>query len=409
MKQNQKTFLATVAILALPSFMLWDSYFSPTTPAPAEFEIGHVYFSEADTDAVPPQGVSHATSSHPHQKHRSLRLPQYSDPKSISISPRVNSTIAVYLVGGSKMGTKPTNSIFLTDTLKRYGSERLDYHIREHSKCFYTCTRPSLVEDNGPCLVVADRDCDIEYLKCNYPQCKTMRTGDEKCEVGSHDVREYYSASLSNKAYLPLGPRLDSWTSFQKIQSSPHFFMKPPSKRQFVFNAIFSQSTDVGRQELAKIIEEQHGKSDLSFFTIMAKRWKPAVNDPRTEQLNTDSYMEVLSDSFFTLAPAGHNPECYRMFEAVEAGSIPVFVKNDLYVTETHHHPCKEALHHWYDAPILVLESWDDLFPTMERLMGNMDALDEMQVNLRMWYDEYMHKVVVEFEDFMLESYKKKY
>ena len=151
------------------------------------------------------------------------------------------------------------------------------------------------------------------------------------------------------------------------------------------------------------MIEEQHD-DNMPCFTTMAKVWSSKVNSPLTQQLDTDSYIEVLLDSAFTLVPAGHNPECYRLFEAVEAGSIPVLVKNDLYSKQRSQYECTESLHHWYDAPILVLDSWNDLFPTMERLMGNLGALDEMQINLHMWYDDYMRKVVGDFEEFMVES-----
>ena len=37
--------------------------------------------------------------------------------------------------------------------------------------------------------------------------------------------------------------------------------------------------------------------------------------------------------------------------------------------------------------------------------MGDPELLNKMQVEIRMWYDEYMHKVVREFEDFMFKSY----
>ena len=137
----------------------------------------------------------------------------------------------------------------------------------------------------------------------------------------------------------------------------------------------------------------------------MAKKWHSKVNSPKTEQLDTDSYVKVLFNSVFTLSPAGQNPECYRLFEAVEAGTIPVLIKKDLYVKAALPNKCKESLHHWYDAPMLVLDSWEDLFPTVERLMGDPEALDKMQVDIRMWYDEYMHKVVREFEDFMFKTY----
>ena len=142
----------------------------------------------------------------------------------------------------------------------------------------------------------------------------------------------------------------------------------------------------------------------MDTYVSIAKEWHPQANNPETQQVNTDQYMEIVLSSVFTLSPAGHNPECFRIFEAVEAGSIPVLVKNDLVIKRQH--PCRDALYHWYDAPILVLDSWSDLYPAMERLMADSRALNEMQVKLRVWYDEYMKQVVGEFEDVMLNAYE---
>ena len=63
---------------------------------------------------------------------------------------------------------------------------------------------------------------------------------------------------------------------------------------------------------------------------------------------------------------------------------------------------CEGSLQHWLEAPIVILESWDELFPTIERLIQNMTALDEMQAGLSRWYTEYMRGVVRVFEDYML-------
>lgn len=118
---------------------------------------------------------------------------------------------------------------------------------------------------------------------------------------------------MPNKGYLPLGPRLDSWLSYQRIASSdpnPNFEPMPPSKRKYAFNAIFSQSTDRGRAQLARIINNQRSShGNLTIFTTMAKQWVADVNSARSKQLDTDHYVTVLLDSVFTLSPAGHNPE----------------------------------------------------------------------------------------------------
>ena len=128
------------------------------------------------------------------------------------------------------------------------------------------------------------------------------------------------------------------------------------------------------------------------------------------DELTPDSYMKVLLNSVFTLHPAGHNAECFRMYhEAVMAGSILIFVKDDLYNTDEdrrqhRRNQCKDSLTHWRTAPTVVLDSWHDLISTVERLLADGNALDEMQQRLQVWYAEHMTKVVRDFEDFMLDG-----
>lgn len=361
--------------------------------AATSFMLAHVYFSEKGgnhVDVAPPELADLSRSL------RSLGLDQYSDPKSTIIAPHVNSTITIYVAG-----LHVSNSIFYTGYLPRYGSGRFNFQIQDVTQCGETtCATP--LTGNSPCLAVRlgrDKKCVQEHLKCNYPECKTMVTDDEWCKESGYDIRSYFSATIPNQGYLPLGPRIDSWQSLENIRANPQFALKPSSQRKFAFNAIFSKDTNSGREELANVIEGQHGKSSMPILVSIAKKYKPHPNNPGTAQMTTESYMNALLDSAFTIAPGGHNPECFRMFEAVEAGSIPVLIKNDLYVD----HACKEALHHWYDSPILVLDSWDDLFPTIERLMGNLEAMDQLQADLRMWYDGYVRKIVRSFEDKILE------
>ena len=322
-----------------------------------------------------------------------------------------DNTISIYL--HIPPHPNPGYSIFKTDILQRFGSGRFTFVVHESADCGPgDCNHwnQSNVDENmtdnnrtAPCLAVAQHimGCPYDSLRCSYPSCKTMITNDEMCDISYHDIRAYYSANYPNKGYLPLGPRLDAWSAFQLMRRSPEFFIKPPSTRQYAFNAIFSKSTNTGREHLASIleVESQMGNSTLPIYTAIAEHF----NRIHRGQLNPQSYMEVLLDSVFTLTPAGHNPECYRMYEAIEAGSIPVFVTDDLYITEQNMaHPCREALQHWYDAPILVLDSWDMLFPTVERLLDDLAALDEIQTKLSIWYDGFLRRVVREFEDFML-------
>jgi hypothetical protein len=111
-------------------------------------------------------------------------------------------------------------------------------------------------------------------------------------------------------------------------------------------------------------------------FSVMAKQWSLDTKSNSTEQLNTDDYMQVVLDSMFTLSPVGHNPECFRLYQAIEAGSIPILTKDDMRGVWDHRgakeHPCKGALLHWFDySPIVILDTWDDLFHTVERPLSD--------------------------------------
>jgi hypothetical protein len=136
-------------------------------------------------------------------EHRSLRLAPYLKQAPNATGPDVGDAVTVHLVKTRR--PNPAYSLFKTDLLRRYGSGRFDFRV-ETGKCDFKC-QPKEPTGDVPCLAVApQRDCGAKYLKCSYPQCKTMVTNDEKCKAYLHDVREYYSSRLSKKGYLPLGP-----------------------------------------------------------------------------------------------------------------------------------------------------------------------------------------------------------
>ncbi|EJK44660.1 hypothetical protein THAOC_36785, partial [Thalassiosira oceanica] len=152
-------------------------------------------------------------------------------------------------------------------------------------------------------------------------------------------------------------------------------------------------------------------------------------------QTTTEEYMRVLLDSVFTVSPAGHNPECFRMYEAVEAGSILITTRDDLVSAPDASREgapgCPDALALWSDAPMVVLDSvsppldfirpcgllpntdareskntkWDELYPEVERRMSDPAGLDAMQRRSAEWYGRMMGGTVGELEDFLLGSF----
>ena len=97
--------------------------------------------------------------------------------------------------------------------------------------------------------------------------------------------------------------------------------------------------------------------------------------------------------------------------DPVEAGSILITTRDDLVSVPDAQSPhegaagCPDALVRWSDAPMVVLDSWDELYPEVDRLMSDPAGLDDMQRRLTDWYERMMSGTVRELEDFLLGSF----
>ena len=102
--------------------------------------------------------------------------------------------------------------------------------------------------------------------------------------------------------------------------------------------------------------------------------------------VNSSQYIQVLGHSQFTLTPTGHNPECFRFWESIHMGSIPVRVLEEEYPT----HRCQNSLVSrlgvnqcptpgstiansvlellQQHAPFIILQQWNELEFTLERM-----------------------------------------
>ena len=86
------------------------------------------------------------------------------------------------------------------------------------------------------------------------------------------------------------------------------------------------------------------------------------------------AYSDVLADSIFApTPPANVHLECYRTYEALECGAIPV-VDTDYYGTE-------------FGAPFPVVQpAWGDAPEVLNRLLGDRGALERLDTRCREWW-----------------------
>lgn len=108
----------------------------------------------------------------------------------------------------------------------------------------------------------------------------------------------------------------------------------------------------------------------------------PFFNSP--QGLATHRYSSLLADSKFALCPPGHvNNDTFRLYEALEAGSIPVVLRSDLL--------------YWYwpsywhgvfgsRPPFVIGRSWNECARQVRQLLDDQLALQEKQKScLRFW------------------------
>lgn len=80
----------------------------------------------------------------------------------------------------------------------------------------------------------------------------------------------------------------------------------------------------------------------------------------------TRRYLEEMATCKFTISPVGHGHDCYRVWEALYLGVIPIVVRSPLY-------------EQFSDLPILMVDSWDQV--TEEYLDSKYDIINNTEYN----------------------------
>eukprot|EP00043_Microstomoeca_roanoka_P011306 m.106673 g.106673 ORF g.106673 m.106673 type:complete len:137 (+) comp15159_c1_seq2:48-458(+) len=90
----------------------------------------------------------------------------------------------------------------------------------------------------------------------------------------------------------------------------------------------------------------------------------------------------------------GHSVEQFRIYEAIESGSIPVICYEQNYVRE---YLPPEMIH----SPIVFVHTWEEAAEKMMSLYQNPAALLSRQIALVTWYDDYMRARVSDVESIL--------
>jgi hypothetical protein len=101
-------------------------------------------------------------------------------------------------------------------------------------------------------------------------------------------------------------------------------------------------------------------------------------NSPK--MLSREESLAVLLNSWMVPCPGGQNPETFRVYEALEAGAVPILVKEP--GTEAY----LQYLNRW--LPLLVAESWDHAAGLIHTLRSKVEVYEQYRMNILVAWDK---------------------
>ena len=233
--------------------------------------------------------------------------------------------------------------------------------------------------------------------------------GDEFCKHKSRaiapDYAQYWTAERNGQRFLPLGPRFE----FAPVEDRE---VQSPSQRKYLFNFVGSTKTSLSRKRMIEQVDQlilrnaswltsiQNAAAARHLpqrtFVQTSEQWSRNPNLERNGYISSDKFRRVLLSSVFTLSPAGHNPECFRMYEAAESGSIPIVPLDRTYLA----HSCRKALDPIIRsrAPFIFIAEWSQLRDYLDDFYKRPEKYEAQQRAVRAWYASYMANATRAFE-----------
>ena len=122
---------------------------------------------------------------------------------------------------------------------------------------------------------------------------------------------------------------------------------------------------------------------------------------PQETSESREEYIHTLSQSDLTLNPVGKNTECYRIYEAIAFGSIPVIedvmtAGNCGRASLSSQYPLR--LLKEMEAPLIFLKDWSGLTKILEneKTLRHSEKVKRRR-NILLWYESFKSKMREKF------------
>lgn len=202
----------------------------------------------------------------------------------------------------------------------------------------------------------------------------------------------YDSALIDNKEIFqwPLG--VATYRGFPNLHYNQIEHVTNPRKYKCNFmGTVYKNSS-------REIVEALLRMSRLRNICYLSTRHKWLPNESKESRAE---YLSILQDSDFTLNPVGENTECYRIYEALELGSIPIV--EDSMTPGLCVSPLR--LLKKFNPPFLFVKNWNNLHGVLQTDNLNFKNIIEQRIQLLLWYDIFKKNIATYFINILKESF----
>lgn len=173
-------------------------------------------------------------------------------------------------------------------------------------------------------------------------------------------------------------------------------------------------NVEVARQHLCSFLGTVYKNSSREMLYNILKKSNKCFLAPRDTWVPVETYesmsryIKKLTDSDLTLNPVGQNTECYRIYEALSLGTVPI-VEN--VVTLGHCDNSNKAplrLLKESNAPVIFIKNWNDLNAILETESKlSLEKKIERRKKVIKWYEDFKVKMKNRFVEVIKRNFFK--
>ncbi|KAK3601759.1 hypothetical protein CHS0354_016123 [Potamilus streckersoni] len=249
----------------------------------------------------------------------------------------------------------------------------------------------------------------------NFPHLKNVAVvllGNEKCvndwikpytEKGGGQVKfvflVYDSPDIDNRTFFqwPLG--VATYRDFPVVDSSQ---IQSNKQRKYLCNFLGTVYKNASREDLLRNLESSPYKSRC--YIKPRYEWVPLERAESREE-----YVQTVAQSDLTLNPVGQNTECYRIYEALSLGSVPV-IEDVMTPGICGKSPASNVyplrLLKEFKAPVIYIKNWNDLPNMLETEKSlNHSYIARRRKNVLLWYESFKSKLRDRFVNVIRERF----